>query len=24
VAVRDATEDELAHGHPHGPEGHSH
>ena len=24
VAVRDATEDEVAHGHPHGPGGHHH
>ena len=24
VAVRDATEEELAHGHAHGPEGHGH
>jgi FKBP-type peptidyl-prolyl cis-trans isomerase SlyD len=24
VAVRDATEEELAHGHVHGPEGHGH
>jgi FKBP-type peptidyl-prolyl cis-trans isomerase SlyD len=24
VAVRDATEEELAHGHAHGPEGHAH
>jgi FKBP-type peptidyl-prolyl cis-trans isomerase SlyD len=24
VAIRDATQDELAHGHPHGPDGHGH
>lgn len=24
VSVRDATKDELAHGHPHGPDGHGH
>lgn len=24
VGVRDATKDELAHGHPHGPDGHHH
>jgi len=24
LAVRDATKDELAHGHPHGPDGHHH
>jgi hypothetical protein len=24
VAVRDATEEELTHGHVHGPEGHGH
>ena len=24
VAIRDATEDELDHGHPHGPDGHGH
>ena len=24
IAIRPASDDELAHGHPHGPDGHSH